>query len=49
MNNSSIKVPIIVDEMGVKRLGIAVFKGDGIDKLLAKMAKSAKHAELYKH
>ena len=46
MNNSSIKVPIIVDEMGVKRLGIDVFKGVGTNELLTKAANSAKHVEL---
>ena len=46
MNNSSIKVPIGVDEIGVKRLGIDRFKGDGINELLTNLAKSVKHSEL---
>ena len=46
MNNSSINVSNVVDDIGVKRVGIDLFKGDGTYELFTKIANRPKHAEL---
>ena len=43
MNNSSMIIPIFVDETSVKRVGIDMFKGDGIYELSTKTASIDKH------